>query len=182
MDTDVAGKLERLCVFYREAQAELIRVSPTTIASNRAMSRARTTAVNVLGQLGERRKPHSAALVRLAYVRGLRSVREGARLGPEQEREVAYLQGRVDKGLNALEGTALISFNNHLRRLKLVSWATAQEWEESAIGTLTNSDRPYALEQHARACIHSVLDMATAAGALAGTPSSSYDVDHVRDN
>lgn len=175
MDKDVENKLERLCSDYKLASATLESLRPPKLPSGKGQRRLEGRVVNVLGGLQEGRKPVVAALVRLAYVRGMREASPGSRLGEDQEKEVAFFENRLDVLLGTSEAQALLVFRNHMRRLRTAQAMEALKASPQLIGYVENTGRAYPLEQHARTSVRSVLEMATVAGGLAGTMAGSYD-------
>lgn len=175
MDPDVQAKLDKLCSRYTEAAAAVELLKPAKSPTRKAQYRTEARVVDILGGLRESRKPSGAALVRLAYVRGLRSTKPGARLTEEQEREVAYLERQLDGGLGKLEEQALLAFREHTRRLRLADTMASRQVSQIMVDACRPQGEPYPLEQRARTRARVVVEMASTAGALAGTVAGEYD-------
>lgn len=176
MDKDVESKMDKLCFHYQQAAAEVGIAKPVRAPTTKDRRRTETKVASVFSELADTRKPQVAALVKLAYVRGLRSVQPGAKLGPEQELEVTELEGQLGRALWRVERYALEDFRTHLRKLRAAKSLEELKTNPAVVDYIARkASAPYPLEQYARASVRSVVEMASAAGALAGAEAGSYD-------
>ena len=173
---DVVATTAKLCNKYLVAEARITELRPMGLPRRRTQRRLEGQVMMVLGDLQDDRKPSGAALVRLAYVRALRASQPQARLNEEQEGEVKDLVTQLDYGLGHLESEALLAFRRHIRSLQTGQSLEKRHVAASVISMLTHRQgATFALEQRARTYIQNVVDMASTAGALAGTAAGEYD-------
>lgn len=175
MDKELESRIERLCLRYLETQASLESVRPIELPTGRSIRRLRGQVADALIHLRTSRAPSSGALVRLAYVRGMRSVDPKARLTEATELEVDFLERRLDQDLRRIEAAAFGTFKGHLRKLKVAQTLSQHDYPTVTIQALTNHNGSYPLEQRARASIRTIVDTALRAGVSSATNGGGYD-------
>lgn len=171
MHAEVKAKMNRLCSRYSEAQSQLAGLRPVKLPTRKNQVRVLNQGSMTIGQLNSGRQSSSQALVKLAYVRGMRGINPDSRIGPEQEPEVEALVSELDNRLAKLEWASLLNFRQYMKKLVL-----AQTFRER--GNVSLVEPPTAvfpLEQHVRASVGYVVDLAEIAGGLSATHAGAYD-------
>lgn len=169
MDKDVQAKLQKLCNQYLYAQSQLDVLRPPTLPTTKRQRTAQTQAREVLGQLRDARRPVAGALVRLAYVRAMREVAPGARLGEPQKAELDQLTTQLGNHLRQQEVASLRNLQHHFRRLRLADQMDDLGYPPQTTAIMERGVPTFPLEQRARECALSIVQTAMAAGAQAAT-------------
>ena len=176
VDKDVRARYLKLCDQYQMAMTRIELLRPTKAPTNRQRYQLETQVTKILREVRDTRGPVVGSLVKLAYVRAYRELVPGGAISGESVSEIRAFEEILSAKLAKVESKEIRRFSEHIRRLSLADRMESSGIPSVLLDAVRNRDGQPLLEQHARAEIAYVVDMARAAATLAATPSGDYDM------
>lgn len=189
---DVDVKMYKLTGLYRDAEAKLqllvaAAVAPKAQQGRRTHMRTRMAARSVLEGLGTKSMPQVAALIKLAYVRGMRLVDPQAALTPSSEAAIVVLKSSLQSRLSVAQQTVNNSVSDVLRRMTLATVAQQLEANGSEafvdtmkatglVGFRDAAGKRWGLEQYAHMAVRTIGRQAVTEGTVYAMAEAGYDL------